>query len=185
MKIVTLRYLTCFLIISLAICSVTGTKIAEAASSTTTQTVTITFPPIRALYLDKSERIVAIFSNTPTMTEERLQAFKCGVEIPISDKIIYQYKELLPIADWSKTGWVYQQWNPKPELPEEKWPEEKPAWGTSGHSEEVICKDITIEFDVCEEEALDEIQELKSSPPSPPSPHKGNYVIRTTFYDVD
>ena len=93
----------------MAICGGANTNIAEAASSTARQTVTITIPSIRAIYVDEEETIVAIFSNVPAIANEKLQVFKGRVEIAVSDQIGHQYKKLLPIVDWSRIGWVYQR----------------------------------------------------------------------------
>ena len=109
MKTSNSKYLIYALTAGLAICGGANTNIAEAASSTARQTVTITVPPIRALYVDEEETIVAIFSNVPAIANEKLQVFKGRVEIAVSDQVEHQYKKLLPIVDWSSIGWVYQQ----------------------------------------------------------------------------
>jgi hypothetical protein len=86
--------------------------VSEAASSSTTQTITITIPAIRAIYLDHQDRIIGVFSNVPVIDEQKLQAFKSGVQTVVTEETLEQYRELKPHLDWSKIGWIYLQTNP-------------------------------------------------------------------------
>jgi len=91
----------------LAICNCINPQTANASGNTATQRVTITIPPMRALYIDGNKTIIAIFSNVPTIAEEKLQVFANGSPAMITEKIFTQYKELQPKVNWNKVGWVY------------------------------------------------------------------------------
>jgi len=91
----------------LAICNCINPQTANASGNTATQRVSVTIPPMRALYIDGNKTIIAIFSNVPTISEEKLQVFANGSPAMITEKILTQYKELQPKVNWNKVGWVY------------------------------------------------------------------------------
>jgi len=84
----------------------------HAESSTATQRITVTIPPIRAVYLNQENQIVAAFSNVADIEETRLQVFRNGCEIKADDEILKKYNKLLPQVNWNKVGWVYMNLNP-------------------------------------------------------------------------
>jgi hypothetical protein len=198
------KYLMCGLIAGLIICSSAGTNIANAVSGIVTQTVTITVPPIRALYVDEGETIVAIFSNTQTIADEKLQVFsvrspqdKDGLEITVSDEIRCQYEKLLPRVNWSRIGWVYQSQDSETELLKTTLPAEEPSETVHSNLEngsalltiEGVHSRIAREVSICSVlgtpygEAISGEQQQLNSPPL--SPRKGNYIIKATIYDVE
>ncbi len=144
MKTPNSKYLIYILIAGLVTYSGADTNTANAGSSIARQTVTITIPPIRALYVDKEETIVAIFSNAPAIANEKLQAFKGGVEIAVSDQIRRQYKKLLPIVDWSRIGWVYQRLDSETKSVKRAWSGEKPAGETDSDLEKAVPEPGTL-----------------------------------------
>ena len=168
----------------MAICGGANTNIAEAASSTARQTVTITIPSIRAIYVDEEETIVAIFSNVPAIANEKLQVFKGRVEIAVSDQIGHQYKKLLPIVDWSRIGWVYQRLDSETKSVKPAWSWEKPAGETDSDLEKAVYKQITKEPGVWPEQIFARRQGLLNSSLLP-APRKADYAIRLTIYDDD
>lgn len=179
MQTTNLKHLIYCLIVGSAIYGGAGTNIAKALSSTTTQTITITVPPIRALYVDEEETIAAIFSNIPVIADEKLQVFKDGAEIPVSDEIRCQYKKLLPTVNWSKLGWVYQRLDSETELLKRTQLEKETAGEIYSDLERAVYKEIAKEISACPERIFGKEQELSSSP------HKVNYVVRATVYDTD
>ncbi len=184
MKTTNSKYLIYALTAGLALCGGANTNIAEAASSTARQTVTITIPSIRALYVDKEETIIAIFSNVGAIANEKLQAFKGGVEIAVSDQIRRQYKKLLPIVDWSRIGWVYQRLDSETKSVKPAWSWEKPAGETDSDLEKAVYKQITKEPGVWPEQIFARRQGLLNSSLLP-APRKADYAIRLTIYDDD
>jgi len=95
------------LIAILAICNCINPQTANASRNTAAQRVTITIPPIRALYIDENKTIIAVFSNVPTISEGKLQVFANGSPAALTDEILTQYKKLQPKVNWNKVGWVY------------------------------------------------------------------------------
>jgi len=93
----------------LAIWNCINPQTANASGNTATQRVTVTIPPIRALYIDENKTITAIFSNVPNITEEKLQVFANGAPAMITDEILAQYRDLQPKVNWKKIGWVYKE----------------------------------------------------------------------------
>jgi len=83
----------------------------HAESSTATQRITVTIPPIRAIYLNQENQIIAAFSNVPSIEETRLQVFRNGSGIKADDEIFKKYHKLLPEINWNKIGWVYIKLN--------------------------------------------------------------------------
>ncbi len=102
-----LKFVVYSLTAILAICNCINPQTANASGNTAKQRVTITIPPIRALYIDGSETIIAVFSNVPSIADEKLQVFANGSPAVLTDKILTQYKELQPRVNWNKIGWVY------------------------------------------------------------------------------
>lgn len=180
MQNTNLKYLTCLLIAAFTtavyISSDTNTA---TAGDTARQVVTITIPPIRALYIDEEETIVAIFSNVQVIADEKLQAFKSGTEIAVSDEIIAQYKELLPRIDWSKIGWIYPQAKPDQKAAIKIQLKEK-SEETYSHLKEDFYSNSIIKAKISNEEIFENVSKLNSFPrPS----HKENYNIRVTVLD--
>jgi len=95
------------LIAVLVICNCINPQAANASGNKATQKVTVTVPPIRALYIDDGKTIIAVFSNVPSIADEKLQVFATGLPAMLTDEILVQYKKLQPRVDWSKIGWVY------------------------------------------------------------------------------
>jgi hypothetical protein len=102
-----LKFVVYSLIVILVICNCINPQAADASGNTARQKVTVTVLPIRALYIDDNNTIIAIFSNVPTITEEKLQVFANGLPTALTDKILAQYKMLQARVDWRKVGWVY------------------------------------------------------------------------------
>ena len=107
MEFFRLKYLVYGLAVVVMVLAVVDTGISKASSSSAKQTVTITIPPIRALYINDNDVIIAIFSNTSFIAKERVQVFEGGVERVVNDNIRRKYEELEPKIDWSRIGWVY------------------------------------------------------------------------------
>ena len=83
----------------------------HAETATATQRITVTMPPIRAIYLNHENQIIAALSNIANIEETKLQVFKAGCEIKAEDDILKKYHKLLPKVDWNKIGWVYMKNN--------------------------------------------------------------------------
>ncbi|MHC4271715.1 MAG: hypothetical protein ACYST2_05325 [Planctomycetota bacterium] len=112
-----------------------------ASDSKTSQSVKITVPPIRAVYLDNQDRIIGVFSNVQVIDDGRLQVFQNGLEIAVSEKTLEHYRKMESTVDWSGIGWVYLQIDPKaenknqpPEIKQTK--DERPAISKSNENKE-------------------------------------------------
>lgn len=176
------KYLICTLIAGLMILSGSDTNIAKAASAKANQTITITVPPMRILYVDEENRIVSILSNIPVIADEKLRAFKAGVEITVSSEIRSQYEKLLSIVDWSKIGWVYQQTNLEVELFEMAEPVKQADSKVDACLEKTVSEQIVGEVAISCENVFGSVPKLNTLPLPP---HKGNYCLRATVYDAE
>lgn len=155
---------------------------SKAADAKASQTITITVPPMRILYLDEQNRIVSILSNTPAISDKELQAFKAGAEITVSNEIRAQYEKLLPIVDWSRIGWVYQRANFEVQLPETAQPAKKADDEIEASLCESIRADEAGETIIIYESVFDRASKMNTFPLPP---HKDNHIIRATVYDAE
>ena len=178
------KYVICILTAGLILAVFAGadTNIVRAVTGTARQTVTITVPPIRALYVDGQEAIVAVFNNTPVIAAEKLQVFKSGAEIPLSDEIKRRYEKLLPRVDWNRIGWIYHPMDSQTQLSEEATQQEKQLGELNTSLEKIIYSEVVGAAAVSPELIFEVQQELNTSPQSP---LMGNCIIRATVYDVE
>lgn len=170
------------LLICLVMSCALGTNISKAADGTATQTVTITVPPMRILYLDEQNTIVSILSNTPAISDKKLQAFKAGAEVSLSNEIRAQYEKLLPIVNWIRIGWVYQQANLEVQLPDMAQLAKKADDETETSPGEFICADKAGETIIIYESVFDKASKMNTFPLPP---HKDNHIIRATMYEAE
>jgi hypothetical protein len=178
------RYSISILTASLILTAGLNANLVKASSNIVSQTVNITFPPMRVLYIDAENTIISILSNTPKIADEKVRAFKNGAEIAVSDEIRFQYEKLLPIVDWCNVGWVYERMDPKIEHFETMPLEiETAAEGEiTGNSENAVHKVNLGETFISSEDIFDGSTKLNALPLPP---HKVNYVIRATIHDTE
>jgi len=174
MKIKKLKYMASAfaLIASLGVYSGLTTASIANAGNTATQTIIISVAPIRALYLDSQNNITHILNNTPTIAEERLQVFKGGVEIPMSDEIRQQYNSLLSTVDWNKCGVYKPETNYNQELDAEQ-----SSFTEENNSEKMVADAISNKIICPIDKIHDAVSKLNLQP------DKEDYIIRTTVYE--
>jgi len=91
----------------MAMTCISGTQFINAASRSTTQTVKVSVSPMRAVYLDRNDNIIAVLSNDSDIPEQHLKAFKGGVQTAVDEEVLRQYRGLAPELDFSQVGWAY------------------------------------------------------------------------------
>jgi hypothetical protein len=154
----------------------------ESSPSKASQTVTVSFPGMRAIYVDGQNNIVSILSNSPVISDEMLAVYRNGVEMPLYEEIKDQYDELLDEVDWDQVGWVYNG-----DLSQRH---QNRAVTSSDESEgvaltglEQVIYDQLISENIFPGDTYAEV--LKSQFPPNVAPHKDSYSVRATVFDIE
>lgn len=134
--------------------------------------------PIRALYVDKQDNITKILSNCPTISDERLQVFKNGIETQMNDKIKENYHKLLPTIDWNIPK--VHQIKPEPKLLQNNPPKEREVGEVYSNLEKAVFNNIKKTVDKeknmsSSEEIWDKVKKLNLPQ------DKKEYQIRVTI----
>jgi hypothetical protein len=154
----------------------------ESSTSKARQTVTVSFPGMRTIYVDEQNNIVSILSNSPVISDEMLAVYRNGVEMPLYEEIKDQYDELLDEVDWDQVGWVYNGDLSQRHQNRAVTSSDESA-GVALTGLEQVIYDQLISENIFPGDTYAEV--LKSQFPPNVAPHKDSYSVRATVFDIE